>query len=116
MATFKRVFVGDLEIDHETRVPKCYLFIGTLTERGRCMPLPRRPLLEPPRPAPKPAKPSLLPSSSLVSSSARAVVAISTSDGHVLEFDPLQTSPRALDALVASPTAQRSEHVRRWGA
>ncbi|KAG2140263.1 uncharacterized protein EDB93DRAFT_1162341 [Suillus bovinus] len=34
------------------------------------------------------------------SSSARAVVAISTSDGHVLEFDPLQTSPRALDALV----------------
>ncbi|KAG1732065.1 hypothetical protein EDB19DRAFT_1735587 [Suillus lakei] len=52
----------------------------------------------------KPATPSLLPSSSLSSlpssSSARAVVAISTSDGHVLEFDPLQTSPRALDALV----------------
>ncbi|KAF4617538.1 hypothetical protein D9613_005910 [Agrocybe pediades] len=28
-----------------------------------------------------------------------ALVAIPTSDGHLLEFDPLQTSPRALDAL-----------------
>ncbi|KAG0698382.1 hypothetical protein DFH29DRAFT_941576 [Suillus ampliporus] len=60
--------------------------------------------LVPEPPTPKPATPSLLPSSSLSSlpssSSARAVVAISTSDGHVLEFDPLQTSPRALDALV----------------
>lgn len=28
-----------------------------------------------------------------------ALVAIPTKDGHLLEFDPLQTSPRALDAL-----------------
>ncbi|KAG1893473.1 uncharacterized protein F5891DRAFT_529474 [Suillus fuscotomentosus] len=58
----------------------------------------------PESPASKPATSSLMSSSSLSSlpssSSARAVVAISTSDGHVLEFDPLQTSPRALDALV----------------
>lgn len=57
----------------------------------------------PESPMPKAATVALLPSSfsSLPSSSsARALVAISTSDGHVLEFDPLQTSPRALDSLV----------------
>ncbi|KIK39688.1 hypothetical protein CY34DRAFT_807971 [Suillus luteus UH-Slu-Lm8-n1] len=66
-------------------------------------------------PALKPATPSLVPSSSLSSlpssSSARAVVAISTSDGHVLEFDPLQTSPRALDALVGI-TDSAKKHAR----
>jgi hypothetical protein len=66
-------------------------------------------------PVPKPATPSLVPSTSLSflpsSSSARAVVAISTSDGHVLEFDPLQTSPRALDALVGI-TDSAKKHAR----
>ncbi|OJA10574.1 hypothetical protein AZE42_04635 [Rhizopogon vesiculosus] len=50
---------------------------------------------------PEPQTPKSAPSAPLPSSSsARAVVALTTSDGHVLEFDPLQTSPRALDALV----------------
>jgi len=70
-------------------------------------------------PVPKPATPSLLPSSSLSSlpssSSARAVVAISTSDGHVLEFDPLQTSPRALDALVGITDSAKKQAREEMG-
>ncbi|KAG2041538.1 hypothetical protein BDR03DRAFT_891237 [Suillus americanus] len=70
-------------------------------------------------PAPKPATPSLMPSSSLSSvpssSSARAVVAISTSDGHVLEFDPLQTSPRALDALVGITNSAKKQAREEMG-
>ncbi|KAG1855597.1 hypothetical protein F4604DRAFT_1800379 [Suillus subluteus] len=70
-------------------------------------------------PAHKPATPSLLPSSSLSSlpssSSARAVVAISTSDGHVLEFDPLQTSPRALNALVGITDSAKKQAREEMG-
>jgi len=58
------------------------------------------PVSEPPTPRSATQAPPSSLSSLSSSSSARAVVAISTSDGHVLEFDPLQTSPRALDALV----------------
>ncbi|KAG2038685.1 hypothetical protein BDR03DRAFT_293514, partial [Suillus americanus] len=69
--------------------------------------------------APKHATPSLLPSSSLSSlpssSSARAVVAISTSDGHVLEFDPLQTSPRALNALVGITDSAKKQAREEMG-
>ncbi|KAG1733030.1 uncharacterized protein EDB91DRAFT_1149956 [Suillus paluster] len=70
-------------------------------------------------PTPKIATPSLLPSSSLSSlpssSSARAVVAISTSDGHVLEFDPLQTSPSALDALVGITNSAKKQAREEMG-
>ncbi|KAG1858367.1 hypothetical protein DFJ58DRAFT_781877 [Suillus subalutaceus] len=70
-------------------------------------------------PVPKPATPSLMPSSSISSvpssSSARAVVAISTSDGHVLEFDPLQTSPRALDALVGITNSAKKQAREEMG-
>ncbi|KAG2145814.1 hypothetical protein DEU56DRAFT_788158 [Suillus clintonianus] len=67
----------------------------------------------------KPTTPSLLPSSSLSSlpstSSARAVVAISTSDGHVIEFDPLQTSPRALNALVGITDSAKKQAREEMG-
>ncbi|KAG2357600.1 hypothetical protein BDR07DRAFT_1419945 [Suillus spraguei] len=69
-------------------------------------------------PAPQTATP-LMPSSSLSSlpssSSARAVVAISTSDGHVLEFDPLQTSPRALNALVGITDSAKKQAREEMG-
>ncbi|KAG1775779.1 hypothetical protein EV702DRAFT_1114724 [Suillus placidus] len=70
-------------------------------------------------PTPRLATHSLMPSSSLSSlpssSSARAVVAISTSDGHVLEFDPLQTSPRALDALVGITDSAKKQAREEMG-
>jgi hypothetical protein len=73
---------------------------------------PAPPVPEPP--TPKSATLAFPPSShpsQPSSSSARAVVAITTSDGHVLEFDPLQTSPRALDALVGI-TDSAKKHAR----
>lgn len=66
-------------------------------------------------PTPKPATPALPPSSLPSSSSARALVAISTSDGHVLEFDPLQTSPRAIDALVGITNSAKKQAREEMG-
>jgi hypothetical protein len=66
-------------------------------------------------PTPKPATPALPPSSLPSSSSARALVAISTSDGHVLEFDPLQTSPRAIDALVGITDSAKKQAREEMG-
>ncbi|KAG9310630.1 hypothetical protein JVU11DRAFT_9198 [Chiua virens] len=59
------------------------------------------------------------------SSSASALVSIPTKDGHLLEFDPLMTSPRTLDKLVGiTDTAKKQakdeiarlvkEAVREW--
>ncbi|KAG2081066.1 hypothetical protein BD769DRAFT_1734392 [Suillus cothurnatus] len=83
------------------------------------LPSPKRTARVPEPPVPKPATPSLLPSSSLSSlpssSSARAVVAISTSDGHVLEFDPLQMSPRALNALVGITDSAKKQAREEMG-
>ncbi|KAF8431467.1 hypothetical protein L210DRAFT_3416272 [Boletus edulis BED1] len=59
------------------------------------------------------------------SSSASALVSIPTKDGHLLEFDPLVTSPRALDRLVGITDSAKKqakeemtrlvkEAVRKW--
>ncbi|KAH7927633.1 hypothetical protein BV22DRAFT_1031530 [Leucogyrophana mollusca] len=65
---------------------------------------------------PKPVATHLVPPTSLTQGYASALVAIPTKDGHVLEFDPLQTSPRALDALVGitdSAKKQAKEEMAR---
>lgn len=47
----------------------------------------------------------------LPSTSASALVSLPTKDGHLLEFDPLNTSPSALDALVGI-TDSAKKHAR----
>ncbi|KAH7885024.1 hypothetical protein F5I97DRAFT_1810477 [Phlebopus sp. FC_14] len=66
-----------------------------------------------------------LPLASVPSSSASALISLPTKDGHLLEFDPLNTSPRALDALVGITDSAKkqareemarlvNEAVRKW--
>ncbi|KIK93092.1 hypothetical protein PAXRUDRAFT_829337 [Paxillus rubicundulus Ve08.2h10] len=66
-----------------------------------------------------------LPLSSVPSGSASALVSIPIKDGHLLEFDPLTTSPRALDKLVGITESAKKqareemarlvkEAVRKW--
>lgn len=73
--------------------------------------------------APPPNPP--VPLASVPSSSASALVSIPTKDGHLLEFDPLSTSPRALDKLVGITDSAKKqakeemtrlvkEAVRKW--
>lgn len=61
------------------------------------------------------------------SSLASALVSLPTRDGHLLEFDPLTTSPRALDTLVGITDSAKKqareemarlvkEAVRKWAA
>ncbi|KAI6130905.1 hypothetical protein EDD17DRAFT_1568680 [Pisolithus thermaeus] len=45
----------------------------------------------------------------LSSTSASALVSLPTKDGHLLEFDPLNTSPSALDALVGITDSAKKE-------
>ena len=65
------------------------------------------------------------PPSNNASGSASALVSIPTKDGHLLEFDPLTTSPRALDKLVGITDSAKKqakeemarlvkEAVRKW--
>ncbi|KIJ61150.1 hypothetical protein HYDPIDRAFT_116458 [Hydnomerulius pinastri MD-312] len=79
-------------------------------------------LVDPPATtAANPAIPNLLSSHP----SASALISLPTSDGHLLEFDPLTTSPRALESLVGiSESAKKQareemgrlvrEAVRKW--
>lgn len=66
-----------------------------------------------------------VPSALAPSSSASALVSIPTKDGHLLEFDPLTTSPRAFDKLVGITDSAKKqakeemarlvkEAVRKW--
>ncbi|KAI6141757.1 hypothetical protein BKA82DRAFT_4197787 [Pisolithus tinctorius] len=66
-----------------------------------------------------------LPPTAVSSSSASALVSLPTKDGHLLEFDPLNTSPSALDALVGITDSAKKqareemarlvkEAVRKW--
>ncbi|KAF8840590.1 hypothetical protein BDN67DRAFT_903254 [Paxillus ammoniavirescens] len=72
-----------------------------------------------------PTNPTPLPLASVPSGSASALVSIPTKDGHLLEFDPLTTSPRALDKLVGITESAKKqareemarlvkEAVRKW--
>jgi hypothetical protein len=58
------------------------------------------------------AKKSSLPFNSLTRAYS---VTIATTDGHVLEFDPLQTSPRALDALEGISDSAKREAKKEIG-
>ncbi|KAG9315445.1 hypothetical protein JVU11DRAFT_3056 [Chiua virens] len=75
--------------------------------------------------APPPSNIAPIPIRIAPSSSASALVSIPTKDGHLLEFDPLMTSPRTLDKLVGiTDTAKKQakdemarlvkEAVRKW--
>ncbi|KAI5989860.1 hypothetical protein EDC04DRAFT_3128022 [Pisolithus marmoratus] len=66
-----------------------------------------------------------LPPTVVSSASASALVSLPTKDGHLLEFDPLNTSPSALDALVGITDSAKKqareemarlvkEAVRKW--
>ena len=72
------------------------------------------------QPQPEPVPPPLAPSGS-----ASALVSIPTQDGHLLEFDPLMTSPRALEKLIGITDSAKKhakeemtrlvkEAVRKW--
>lgn len=74
---------------------------------------------------PPKSNPVPLPLAAVPSSSASALVSLPIKDGHLLEFDPLTTSPSALDALVGiSDSAKKhareemarlvKEAVRKW--
>ncbi|KAL4067400.1 hypothetical protein V8B97DRAFT_1975782 [Scleroderma yunnanense] len=57
------------------------------------------------------SNPVPLPLAAVPSSSASALVSLPIKDGHLLEFDPLTTSPSALDALVGI-TDSAKKHAR----
>ncbi|KAH7915835.1 hypothetical protein BJ138DRAFT_1140985 [Hygrophoropsis aurantiaca] len=63
----------------------------------------------------KPAPSQLVLPTPSVQGYASALVAIPTKDGHVLEFDPLQTSPRALDALVGITDSAKKQAKEEMG-
>ena len=75
--------------------------------------------------APPPSNNAPVPLAPAPSGSASALVSIPTKDGHLLEFDPLTTSPRALDKLVGITDSAKKqakeemarlvkEAVRKW--
>lgn len=75
--------------------------------------------------APPPTNNAPVPLAPAPPSSASALVSIPTKDGHLLEFDPLTTSPRALDKLVGITDSAKKqakeemarlvkEAVRKW--
>jgi hypothetical protein len=74
---------------------------------------------------PPPSNNAPVPLARAPSGSASALVSIPTKDGHLLEFDPLNTSPRALDRLVGITDSAKKqakeemarlvkEAVRKW--